>query len=126
MYQCLPETKNYLTVFSQEARSKSAPEILQGQESEVFQPHDLGQLAQESTHEAEKALGELKETTSLLLCKLGESVGLFRERFPVQQKPTTPPQPEHNMQTKNGEDSTGLDVTKAQHHGDLLRGKPLI
>jgi hypothetical protein len=116
-----------LSFFSQETRSKSAPQILQGQETEVVQPHDLGQLAQESAHEANRALGELKESTSILLHKLGEAVGLFRLTFPVRGNKNTPAQAENDMQRRQGiDDIAGLDVAKAQHHGDLVHGKRVV
>ena len=91
----------------------------------MVHPRDIGQLARESTHEAERALSELKESVSILLYKLGEAVGIFRSTFPVDQKENAAPQFDGRTRGEGAQHEAKLDVGKAQHHGDLFRGKSL-
>ena len=99
--------------------------MLQGQETEVAQPENLGELAKESAKEAGRAISELTESASLLLYKLGEAVGVFRHTFPVGQKENATPQMEPEQQRNGEATEVELNVSRAQHHGDLFRGKSL-
>ncbi len=111
----------FKNIFQVSAEKKSSPIILEGQEGEVDRG-SLDRIATESRQEAGRAIQELKESTSILLQNVGEAVGLCASP----PKENTHPQTREVTCDGDQDASSGLNIDKARHHGDLHEGKALI
>jgi hypothetical protein len=101
---------------------KSGPIVLEGQEGEVNDQDSLEQMTKEGVKEASRAFQQLQESSSLLVHKIGEAVGLhpFHE-----DKENKQAQSAEKKSLKDPTVAEDLKIEKAQHHGDLDAGKPL-
>ncbi len=111
-------------VFQVPDERKSSPTILEGQEGEVHDRDGLDQMAAESKQEAGRAMQELKESSSILLQKVGEAIGFSAAACPAAKENALPQTP-YDARDGNPEASSGLNIDKARHHGDLREGKIL-